>query len=139
MVERKYVDVNVFVYWLGAHPEYGEKARRWISSIERARRGEYITSALTLYELIVIMAGLSGTTLKDRNLVETVIRAVLGLRGLEILPLEVSDTARALELMNLYGLDYEDALHLAVALRGEARKIVSNDSDFDRVPLERVF
>ena len=56
MVEKKYVDVNVFAYWLGAHPEFGTRAREWVESINEAKHGEYITSTLTLYELAVIMA-----------------------------------------------------------------------------------
>ncbi|MCC6024602.1 MAG: PIN domain-containing protein [Thaumarchaeota archaeon] len=41
--------------------------------------------------------------------------------------------------MKEYGLDYEDALHLAVALRNKAEEIISNDQDFDRTPLKRRF
>ncbi|MFA4640740.1 hypothetical protein [Pyrococcus kukulkanii] len=42
MVKRlKYVDVNVFIYWLTSHPEFGKKAKMWIKRMERGR--EYIT------------------------------------------------------------------------------------------------
>ncbi len=139
MVERKYVDVDVFAYWLGSHPVFGEKAYRWIKSIERARRGEYITSTLTLYELAVVIAGLKGAFLRDRDFIETIVRALISLQGLEIVSLELQDHVKALELMNSYRLDYEDALHLAVAIRVNAKKIISNDSDYDRTPIERVF
>ncbi len=139
MVEKKYVDVNVFVYWLAKHPEYGEVAREWIRRIEHGKRGEYITSTLTLYELVVILAGLAGKNLKDREFVQTIINAVTMLRSLEIVPLESKDFTRALELMKRYGLDYEDSLHLAVALREQVVEIISNDRDFDRTPIRRVF
>jgi predicted nucleic acid-binding protein len=43
------------------------------------------------------------------------------------------------DLMKEYGLDYEDDLHLAVALRNKAKEIISNDQDFDRTPLKRRF
>ncbi len=139
MVEKKYVDVNVFVYWLAKHPEYGEVAREWIRRIEHGKRGEYITSTLTLYELVVILAGLAGKNLKDREFVQTIINAVTMLRSLEIVPLESKDFTRALELMKRYGLDYEDSLHLAVALREQVVEIISNDRDFDRTPIRRAF
>jgi predicted nucleic acid-binding protein len=45
----------------------------------------------------------------------------------------------AIPLMERYRVDLEDALHLATALRLGARRIVSNDADFDRTPLKRVF
>ena len=35
--------------------------------------------------------------------------------------------------------NYEDALHLAVALKANAEEIVTNDSDLDRTPLRRLF
>ena len=40
--------------------------------------------------------------------------------------------------MKAYDIDYEDALHLATALRVGAKEIVSNDKDFDKTPLTRV-
>lgn len=129
----------MFVYWLAKHPDYGEVARKWIERIEYGRRGEYITSSLTLYELVVILAGLAGKSLRDRELIRTVMDAISSLTTLDIVPLEYRDCVKALECMERYGLDYEDATHLAVALRMGATTIVSNDRDFDRVPIERVF
>ena len=35
-------------------------------------------------------------------------------------------------------LDYEDSLHLSVARRVGAKEIVSNDKDFDKIPLKRM-
>lgn len=139
MVEKKYVDVNVLVYWLAGHPEYGGRAREWIRRIEYSRRGKYVTSALTLYELTIIIAGLTGRNLRDKELAKTVIDAVAGLPGLEVVPLKREDYVKALELMQKYSLDYEDSIHLAVALRSKAAAIISNDKDFDKTPLKRIF
>jgi len=139
MVEKKYVDVNVFVYWLAKHPEYGEVAKEWIRRIEHGKRSEYVTSTLTLYELAVILAGLAGKSLRDRELIKIIINAVTSLAGLEITTLEREDCIKALELMEKYGLDYEDSLHLAVAIREGAVKIISNDKDFDKTPIKRSF
>jgi predicted nucleic acid-binding protein len=46
---------------------------------------------------------------------------------------------RAVGLMSRYKLDFEDSIHLATALEYNAGAIYSNDSDFDRYPLKRVF
>ena len=139
MVEKRYVDVNVFIYWLAGHPEYGERAREWVRRVEHGGRGEYVTSTLTLYEAAVILAGLSGRSLKDREFLESIINPITSLPGLEIAALREKDLTQALELMEAYSLDYEDALHLAVALREKATTIVSNDKDFDKTPLKRTF
>ncbi|MEM0365263.1 MAG: type II toxin-antitoxin system VapC family toxin [Candidatus Nitrosocaldus sp.] len=134
-----YVDINVFVYWLGNHPTFGRTSYEWIKKIEGASRRQYVTSALTLYETMVIIGGLTGKTLKDQGLVEEVINSIGGLAGLRIIPLTVEDVTSATKLMREYRIDYEDAIHLASALRSRAREIISNDEDFDRTPLKRRF
>ena len=140
MVERaSYVDVNTFVYWLGGHPSFGKTAYKWIRKFENASRGEYITSSLTLYEVLIIIAGLAGGSLRDKQLVEGVINPMTSLKGLFIEPLKREDFVQAIASMEDYGIDFEDALHLSVALRRGAKEIVSNDEDFDRTPLTRAF
>ena len=139
MVEKpRYVDVNVFVYWLGNHPEFGETARKWIKKIENSRPGEYITSSLTIYEMLPIMAGVAGKTLKNKELVEHVVSSITQIRGLVVEPIKEEDFVTALSLMSSFHLDYEDALHLAVATRIDACEILSNDKDFDKTPIKRI-
>ena len=141
MVEDKsYVDINIFIYWLGKHPKLGETAYGWIRKIESSKRkGRYVTSTLTLYEALVIIAGLTGRSLKNKAFVERVISSLTLLKGLALEPLRPEDFIQASELMEEYDLDYEDALHLSVALRVNAKEIISNDKDFDRTPLKRIF
>ena len=139
MDPEAYLDVNVFVYWLGGHPSYGAQAHRWINTVENSVGMRYATSALSLYQVLVVMAGLAGETMKDAGFVEKVQEAITGLRGLQIVPLTSMHFSRALNLMQVYSIDYEDALHLAVAMDEGFDKIVSNDNDFDKTPLKRVF
>lgn len=139
MEGKVYVDINVFVYWLGGHPEFGEKAYRWVKKIEESPRGRFVTSTLTIYQVLVVLAGVTGKSLKDRELVGIVVSSIRSLAGLTIEPLTGEDLLQASELMEVYGLDFEDAVHLAVAMRCGAGQIVSNDRDFDRTPLRRLF
>jgi len=136
--EKTYLDVNVFVYWLGGHPTYGPRALKWIGEAEEAP-GQFVTSELTIYEVLVIMGGLTGRTLKDSGFVEEALNALMRVRGLQVEPLTAACYTEALVLMDMYGLDYEDALHLAVAVQVKAQRIVSNDGDYDRAALRRVF
>ena len=138
MVDRsRYVDVNIFICWLGNHPKFGETAYKWIKKIENSPRGEYVTSSLAIYETLVIIAGLTGKNLKDKSFVEEVVNSITHIKGLAIEPLKPEDFAQALDLMNDCKLDYEDAIHLAVATRTGAQEIVSNDKDFDATPIRR--
>ncbi len=131
---RRYYDVNVFVYWLGGHPEHGERAREWIRAAEAGRA---YTSSLTPYEVAVALASITDKTIKDAPLVRDVLEAIRSIRGLKIVSLTWGDYVKAAEFVDSY--DLEDALHLAVALRVRADEIVSNDRDFDGGPLRRVF
>jgi len=40
--------------------------------------------------------------------------------------------------MKLYRLDFEDAIHLAVASRMGVKEIYTNDADFDKTPMKRL-
>jgi predicted nucleic acid-binding protein len=133
----RYVDVNVFVYWLGKHPKFGETAYKWVQKIENSTRKEYVTSSLTIYEALVIMAGLVGRNLKDKEFVEDVTHSLTRMKGLTIEPLKLEDLTSATDLMGNYKIDYEDALHLAVATRIGAHEIVSNDKDFSTTHIKR--
>jgi len=139
VAKEGYIDVNIFIYWLGGHPIHGERAYQWIKEVEESGRAKYITSSLTIYETLIILAGLTGSSLEDKNFVEEVIKALTGLRNLVITPLTVEDTMEAAKLMKDYDIDYEDALHLATALRNRVDAIISNDKDFDKTPLKRIF
>ena len=137
--ERKYVDVNVFVYWLAGSGDLLLRAKRWIQRIETARRGEYYTSALTIYEVMVIIAGLTGDSLQNEEFVDKVLSAFDSLRSLTVLPLEKEIFVEALRCMYDVGLDFEDCLHYATAKRIKAGVIISNDKDFDLTDLRRLF
>ncbi len=136
---ESYVDINVFVYWLGKHPTLGETAYKWVKRIEEAPKGKYLTSSLTLYELPIILAGLTGRNLADKTFIETAVDSITSLPGLQIAPLTAEEITQAVSLMKEYDLDYEDAIHLATALRKSVKEIISNDRDFDKTPLKRKF
>jgi len=138
MVDQpRYVDVNIFIYWLGNHPKFGKTAYNWIKQIENSPRGEYTTSSLTIYETLVIIAGLTGKNLKDKTFVEEVVNSITQIKGLKVEPLKPEDFTEAIDLMNDYNLDYEDATHLATATRLNAKEIVTNDKDFDTTPIRK--
>ena len=129
--------MNVFVYWLGGDPRFGKRSHEWIKQMEE--KDGFVTSSLTLYELLVIFAGIANNDLKDPNFTISILRAIMGLRGLEIIDLDPDDFAKALALMEAYDLHLEDALHLAAAMRVGAQEIITNDSHFEGLPIKRAF
>ncbi len=75
------------------------------------RERNYITSSLTIYETLVIVAGLTNKSLKDKEFVKIVVNSIIGLKGLKVKSLTKEDITKALEIMNDFGLDFEDSLH----------------------------
>jgi len=136
---ERYIDTNIFIYWLGNHPTFGEKAYQWIKKIEEAPKGKYATSTLTIYQTLVVLAGLTGRNLRDQRLIEEITHSITDLPRLTIIPLTQKDITQAANLMKEYELSYEDALHPAAALKSKAKEIISNDQDFDKTPLKRRF
>ena len=136
---KRYVDVNIFVYWLAEHPIFGPTAKRWIQEISKSVRNTYITGSITIYEATIILAGLSNTTLKDLKLINSILFSIYDIHGLKIVEVSKDILYEARNLMERYSLDYEDAIHLAIALMENAEEIISNDKDFDRTPINRIF
>ena len=59
---------------------------------------------------LVIIGGLTGKNLKDKNFVQQVINPITSIKGLVIEPLRSEDFKKAADFMNECKLDYEDSL-----------------------------
>lgn len=122
-----YLDSNAFI-WANLYND--KKAENVRKLMERIIAGEEIsaTSALTFDEVFWIVK-------KERNfeIAMESIKAFLDMRNLIFL--EVNDTVlwQAYGLMNEYGLDPRDAIHVACALVNGIYTIVSEDDDLDKV------
>ncbi len=127
----RYVDVNVFVYWLGDDAAFGDEATAIVKRIERGERA--VTSAITPWLVHVVLRGL-GRGYDEEKMV-----ARLGELGfLRMEPLVWEDYQTALKGMHAHRLDFEDALHFGVAQRLGTHEIYSNDGDFSKTPVKPV-
>ncbi len=136
---RYYVDVNIFVYWLSKHPLFGDTAYGWIQKITNASPREYVTSSLAIYQAVYVLAGLAGTNLRNKLFVQQITTYLTQIKNLTIESLKPEDLTNAAELMNANKLDYEDALHLAVAKRTGVMEIITNDRRFNAANIKRTF
>jgi predicted nucleic acid-binding protein len=127
-----YVDVNVFVYWLTDHPIFGQQASKIIRGIEMGKKA--CTSSLTIWLLHIFLA----REAEDYSEI-VLLERIQELPHLKIVPLEMEDFMRGIQCKNEYGIDLEDALHYAVAQRIGAQTIYSNDADFEKTDITRVF
>ncbi len=128
----RYVDVNVFVYWLGDDPVFGEEATGIIERIEKGERAA--TSSLTPWLTHVALVTAAARNYSEEKLVEK----FLELPFLRVEPLSLGDYEKAAGAMRRYGLDLEDGLHFALAERLKISEVYSNDRDFEKTPLKPV-
>jgi len=61
------------------------------------------------------------------------LRKLLKSKGLKIYKLTMKDRFIALQYIEKYNLDYEDAITLQSAISSGCKEIVSFDSDFDKI------
>jgi len=128
----KYVDVNVFVYWLTSDPKFGDRATEIIKRIEKGEKA--LTSTLTVWLTHIVLKNAT-----ENYSEENLLKSFKELTGLKIVDLTFKDFEKALTYSKEYNLDLEDSIHFAVATRFGIREIYSNDEDFDKTPLKRIF
>lgn len=125
----RYVDVNVFVYWLGDDPVFGDEATGIIERIEKGERTA--TSSLTPWLTHVALVNARARNYSEEKLTEKFRELVF----LRVEPVTIDDYQTAVTAMRRYRLDLEDSLHFTVAERLRIREIYSNDRDFEKTPL----
>jgi predicted nucleic acid-binding protein len=126
----KYVDVNVFVYWLGDDPVFGEAATSIVERIEKGERAA--TSSLTPWLTHIALVNARARNYSEEKLTGK----FRELPFLRIKPLTIRDYEAAVIAMRRYRLDLEDSLHFTVAERLQIKEIYTNDKDFEKTPLK---
>ena len=94
------------------------------------------TDPLALDEVIYVSKKKYGVRLEDTlDFLDNVV-----LPNSVVLPLTINEYRRAREVMLKYSLNPSDALHVAVMLNNSIRRVLSEDTGFDRVKeVERVW
>ena len=126
----RYVDVNVFVYWLGDDTVFGDEATRIVEGIEKGER--VATSSLTPWLTHIALVNVRARNYSEEKLTGK----FRELPFLRIEPLTIEDYEAAVVAMGRYRLDLEDSLHLSVAERLRIKEIYTNDRDFEKTPLK---
>jgi hypothetical protein len=125
-----YLDSNVFVYAVTHDPVRNSKSREAVGILRDVEDGRIrgVTSFLTWDELAWVVWRLKGR--------EAGVRAgaaLLKLRNLSLLTVNLSVMLRAQELIERYQLKPRDAIHVATAMMAGEKEIVSDDAELDVV------
>ena len=125
-----YLDANVFVFAALAKDKLGDASRRILANLRGINAK---TSCLTIDEL-------AWAVLRRVNSLTAVkaCRAVLVLRDLDVVSVGYGDVWGMVRAMETLGLRPRDGLHLAVMRRLGEKTIITEDTHFDAVGVERV-
>jgi predicted nucleic acid-binding protein len=130
----RFVETNIFLYVMTAHPEFGPIARRILERIDSGE--EAATSSLVVAE---VCAWLEYQ--KRGSQVRTFLDAVDSYPSLRRYETTYGDELRAKELEHSYPrLEFFDRVYVAQMERLKLTEIYSNDRAFDRVRrVKRIF
>jgi predicted nucleic acid-binding protein len=114
------VDTNVFIYALSDHPEFGKTSRRILQRLQDGE--EAITSTLVLCEVAWVLEarGRQGD-------IKAAFEKILSYASIRVSPVDVDDLLVGATYMAQYGLDFNDAVNLAVLERTRVTKVYTND------------
>ena len=130
---KVFIDASLIVYLNIRLPE--AMARLVEDFYRKLLTEELYTDVLALDEAIYVSTRRYRVSLRDS--LELVDRAVLPY--VEILPLGASEYVKAKRYMVEYGLKPSDAIHLAAIDNGGVQAIVTEDRDFDRTHVRRIW
>ena len=131
---KVFIDTNLFVYLnANVEDELSERLDRFYTELVKAH--ETYTNVLVLDELIHVSKRKYGVSYSETiSFIEDVV-----LPAVRVLSLTFDDYLTAREIILKYGLRPSDALHIATIQNNGLQAIVSEDEDFDRLPLKRLW
>jgi len=115
-----FVDTNIFIYALSDHPRLGQTSRNILQRIEDGE--EAITSTLVLCEVAWVLEarGRQGD-------IKEALEKILSYVTIKVAPVQADDLLVGATYMAQYGLDFNDAVNLAIIERTGATKVYTND------------
>lgn len=124
--ERNFVDSNIFLYVVQAHPQFGKVSKDILKRIDKGEKA--VTSLVNLAEICWWLEKHGkGDQIEDE------LKLITSILNLEIASLTPEDFLLAGKLIKEHGIDFNDCIILSVMRRLEIKGIYSNDPDFDKV------
>ena len=116
----RFVDTNVFIYAITAHPHFGKTAKNILERIEKGETA--ITSTLVFCEIAWVLEAMG----KQGNIKPT-LEKILSYKTLEVLDFTADDLLMGANNMTTENLDFNDGVNLAVMTRLGISEVYSND------------
>jgi predicted nucleic acid-binding protein len=117
----RFVDTNVFIYALTAHPRFGENARRILERIEGGEAA--VTSTLVLCEVAWVLEAMGR-----QGDIKSTLEKVLSYRTLEVVEFSGDDLLMGANNMAIHDVDFNDGVNAAIMMRLGVSEAYSNDN-----------
>src|SRR3990170_387393 len=116
----RFVDTNVFIYALTAHPRFGKIAK---NILERIEGGEAtMTSTLVLCEISWVLEAMG-----KQGDIKPTLEKILSYENLEVVDFSGDDLLMGANNMVAQGVDFNDGVNLALMMRRGVSEVYSND------------
>ena len=116
----RFIDTNIFIYALTAHPQFGKTAK---NILERIQNGESaITSTLVLCEVAWVLEAMG-----KQGDINPSLEKIMSYEALDIVSFNEDDLLMGANNMRTENLDFNDGVNLALMMRLGVSEVYSND------------
>ena len=117
---KRFIDANVFIYSITAHPRFGKIAK---NILERIQEGEAaLTSTLVLCEVAWVLEAMGR-----QGDIKPTLEKIMSFRTLEVMDFNEDDLLIGANNMSLEQVDFNDGVNLALMMRLGILEVYSND------------
>ena len=116
---KRFVDTNVFIYTIIAHPRFGKIAK---NILERIEEGEVaLTSTLVLCEVAWVLEAMGR-----QGDIKPTLEKIMSFRTLEVIDFNEDDLLIGANNMSVEQVDFNDGVNLALMMRLGILEVYSN-------------
>ena len=116
----RFVDTNVFIYTLTAHPRFGKTAKNILARIEEGEAA--ITSTLVLCEVAWVLEAMGR-----QGDVKPTLEKIMSYQTLDVIDFTGDDLLMGSNNKSVEQVDFNDGVNLALMMRLGVSEVYSND------------
>jgi len=116
----RFVDTNIFIYTLTAHPHFGKTAKNILERIENGEAA--ITSTLVLCEVAWVLEAMGR-----QGDIRPTLEKIMSYPTLKVIDFSGDDLLIAANNMSTENVDFNDGVNLALMMRLGISEVYSND------------
>ena len=116
----RFVDTNIFIYALTAHPKFGKTAKNILERIENGE--EAVTSTLVLCEVAWVLEAMGR-----QGSIKPTLEKIMSYPTLKVVDISQDDLLLGATNMDTEKIDFNDGVNLALMMRTGISEVYSND------------